>query len=202
MTLWLCSKFSIAFPYLPHYPSDRDVQSPTTQDFHSKSAITAHNNPAAELPPAAMRMSVRTQGAAPPVYMMLIALVPVGTASFISASRWFDHRHGGWDILAGSLLGVFFAWVGFWMYNTPITRGAGWSWGSRSRHHAFFKGVGFPSYNGEDNWTSMRRAHLIAPERQPDLETGQFLDDNGHPLVVFPEGAGPASSAYDRRAHD
>lgn len=182
--MWLCSKFSIGFPYLPHYASKRDASSSVAQDYSSKSAIAAPDEAAsAKMSSSAMRLSPRNQGAAPPVYMMIIALVPVGTASFISASRWFNYRHHGWDIVAGSLLGILFACVAFWMYNTPISRGAGWSWGSRSRCHAFFKGLGFPTYNGEDNWTSVR-AMDESLDHRPDLETGQFLDENGHPSVA------------------
>ncbi|CAI7584163.1 unnamed protein product [Penicillium glandicola] len=127
LTLWLCSKFSVAFPYLPRYPVEdqRHIDDST---------------------------SVRKRGAAPPVYLMLIAFVPTATASFIAASRWFNYRHHGFDILFGSALGVFFAYIAFNMYHLPIRRGAGWAWGARSRKRAFVRGVGFPSSLGNDGW--------------------------------------------------
>jgi hypothetical protein len=127
LTLWLCAKLSVAFPYLPPYPVEDQSH---TDD----------------------RSSVRTRGAAPPVYLMLIVFVPTATACFIAASRWFDFRHHGFDILFGSAVGIFFAYIGFSMYHLPIQRGAGWAWGARSRRRAFLRGVGFPSSLGTDNW--------------------------------------------------
>ncbi|CAG8886024.1 unnamed protein product [Penicillium egyptiacum] len=131
LTLWLCSKFSVAFPYLPRYP----IEDQTHTDDNS---------------------SVRKRGAAPPVYLMLIAFVPTATACFISASRWFDYRHHGFDILFGAAIGIFFAYIGFNMYHLPIRRGAGWAWGARSQRRAFGRGVGFPSSLGTDGWAGER----------------------------------------------
>ncbi|KAJ6142858.1 Phosphatidic acid phosphatase type 2/haloperoxidase, partial [Penicillium samsonianum] len=131
LTLWLCSKFSVAFPYLPRYP----VEDQRHTDDSS---------------------SVRRRGAAPPVYLMLIAFVPTATACFIAASRWFNYRHHGFDILFGAALGIFFAYIGFNMYHIPIRRGAGWAWGARSRGRAFGRGVGFPSSLGTDGWAGER----------------------------------------------
>lgn len=99
------------------------------------------------------RTSVRTRGAAPPVLMMIFALVPTATATFIAASRWADCRHHGFDVLFGSALGIFFAYIGFRMYHLPIQRGAGWAWGPRTRRRAFLRGVGFPSSLGIDSWS-------------------------------------------------
>ncbi|KAF7118282.1 hypothetical protein CNMCM5793_007698 [Aspergillus hiratsukae] len=120
LTLWLCSKFSIGFPYLGHSLFN---QNPIRQTDGS----------------------IRKRGAAPPVYMLVIAFVPIAVASFIAASRWFDYRHHGFDILFGSIMGTIFAWIGFRMYHLPITRGEGWSWAARNRRHAFFKSPRFPS---------------------------------------------------------
>ncbi|OQE37816.1 hypothetical protein PENCOP_c009G03263 [Penicillium coprophilum] len=127
LTLWLCSKFSIAFPYLPRYP----IEDQSHRDDST---------------------SVRKRGAAPPVYLMLIAFVPTATACFIAASRWFNYRHHGFDILFGAAIGIFFAYIGFKMYHLPIRRGAGWAWGARSRGRAFMRGVGVPSSLGTDGW--------------------------------------------------
>ncbi|GAB1216066.1 hypothetical protein ATERTT37_005271 [Aspergillus terreus] len=85
LSLWLCAKFSIGLPYLAHSPFSQDLR-------------------------AQKRDAIRTQGAAPPVYMVIIAFVPLAVAFFISASRWFDYRHHGFDIIFGSLMGVVFAW--------------------------------------------------------------------------------------------
>ncbi|KGO70053.1 Phosphatidic acid phosphatase type 2/haloperoxidase [Penicillium expansum] len=131
LTLWLCSKFSVGFPYLPRYP----IEDQSHTDDSS---------------------SVRKRGAAPPVYLMLIAFVPTATACFIAASRWFNYRHHGFDILFGAALGLFFAYIAFNMYHLPIRRGAGWAWGARSRGRAFLRGVGVPSSLGTDGWAGER----------------------------------------------
>ncbi|RAL00337.1 phosphatase PAP2 family protein [Aspergillus ibericus CBS 121593] len=130
LALWLCAKFSIGFPFLAYSPFSQDLR---RQD----------------------RGSIRNQGAAPPVYMLIVAFVPIAVAFFISASRWFDYRHHGFDIIFGSVMGMVFAWIGFRLYQLPIMRGAGWAWGARSREHAFFMGVGLPSHVAADNWATV-----------------------------------------------
>ncbi|KAG2414001.1 hypothetical protein HFD88_003192 [Aspergillus terreus] len=144
LSLWLCAKFSIGLPYLAHSPFSQDLR-------------------------AQKRDAIRTQGAAPPVYMVIIAFVPLAVAFFISASRWFDYRHHGFDIIFGSLMGVVFAWVSFRLYHLPIMRGAGWAWGARSRRHAFFKGVGLPSHVGANDWS----VDVGVSGQELDLERGQ-----------------------------
>lgn len=149
LSLWLCSKFSIAFPYLP--VNRRYLQQ------HDEEQATATEDQA-ERP----SLSVRKEGAAPPVYTLIVVAIPIALASFVAASRWHDNRHHGPDILFGSAVGVFFAWAGFRLYNLPIRRGAGWSWGPRSRQHAFLKGIGFPSHVGSDNWASWVEGGRVA----------------------------------------
>lgn len=160
MTLWLCSKFSVGFPYLSHFPF-----APGSHD--QGNGISSGSSSRGDKP-----LYVRNQGAAPPVYRLIIAFVPLAVASFIATSRWMDHRHHGFDIIFGSVMGVAFAWVGFQLYNIPIRRGAGWSWGPRSRQYAFFKGVGFPSHVGHNNWARLRKTHLTGIEaRRPGMDT-------------------------------
>ncbi|KAL4809691.1 PAP2 superfamily-domain-containing protein [Aspergillus unguis] len=150
-SLWLCSKFTIAFPYLAH--------SPLTQDLRSQN-----------------RFAIRSQGAAPPIYLVILAFVPWAVAFFISASRWFDHRHHGFDIIFGSVLGMLFAWVGFRLYSPPVERGSGWSWGARSRDNAFFKGIASPNNVGESGWASLKVVSTVPEMRengQVDVESGR-----------------------------
>ncbi|CAG8228027.1 unnamed protein product [Penicillium nalgiovense] len=168
LTLWLCSKFSVAFPYLPRYP----VEGQSHTDDNS---------------------SVRKRGAAPPVYLMLIAFVPTATACFISASRWFNYRHHGFDILFGAAIGIFFAYIGFHMYHLPIRRGAGWAWGARSQRRAFGRLVGFPSSLGTDGWAGQRVEELddeaaaaIREKMFRDLEQ-RHVQTQGH---IKPESSG------------
>ncbi|PWY83230.1 acid phosphatase/Vanadium-dependent haloperoxidase [Aspergillus sclerotioniger CBS 115572] len=145
LALWLCAKFSIGFPFLAYSPFSPDLR---RQE----------------------RGSIRNQGAAPPVYMLIVAFVPIAVAFFISASRWFDYRHHGFDIIFGSVMGMVFAWVGFRLYQLPIMRGAGWAWGARSREHAFFTGVGLPSHVAADNWATVRDKVDAAENRAQDAD--------------------------------
>jgi hypothetical protein len=84
--------------------------------------------------------------------------VPICVAGFISSSRYFDHRHHGFDILFGAVLGSVFAYVGFRLYNVPIPRSDGWAWAARSRRHAFFRGIGYADLVATAGWASESRA--------------------------------------------
>ncbi|PWY81869.1 PAP2 domain protein [Aspergillus heteromorphus CBS 117.55] len=144
LSLWLCAKFAIGFPYLDPYRG---------------------------YGPDGRRSAIPSQGAAPPVHMLIVALVPVAVASFISASRWFDYRHHGFDIIFGSVLGMFFAWIGFRMFQLPVMRGgAGWSWGARSRKHAFFRGIGLPSHLVADTWGTSGDSPEAMEKRARDID--------------------------------
>ncbi|GMG03468.1 unnamed protein product [Aspergillus oryzae] len=150
LSLWLCAKFSIGFPYLAHSPFGQDLR-------------------------AQKRETIRDLGAAPPVLLVILAFVPMAVAFFISASRWFDFRHHAFDIIFGSVMGMVFAWGAFRLYHLPVMRGGGWAWGARSRRHAFFKGVGLPSHIGGDNWSSMKdipQTESRAAGQDIDLESG------------------------------
>ncbi|KAF7586069.1 hypothetical protein BBP40_009616 [Aspergillus hancockii] len=145
LSLWLCSKFSVGFPYLAHSPFSQDLR-------------------------GQKRELIREQGAAPPVIMVILAFVPMAVAFFISASRWFDFRHHAFDIIFGSVMGMVFAWAAFRLYHLPIMRGGGWGWGARSPRHAFFKGVGLPSHVGGDNWSSVKDVPQTAENATEDID--------------------------------
>lgn len=95
-------------------------------------------------------LSARRQAAAPPVYLLVIAMLPFFASVFIASSRWFDFRHHGFDILFGFLIGVVCAFFSFRWYHLPISRGAGWAFGPRSSDKAWWAGVGSLSY--ASNW--------------------------------------------------
>ncbi|KAK4192639.1 PAP2 superfamily-domain-containing protein [Podospora australis] len=90
--------------------------------------------------------AVRRQAAAPPLYLLVIAVVPFFASIFIAGSRWWDYRHHGFDIIFGYLIGFVGAVFAFRYYHLPISRGAGWAWGPRSHDKAFWAGVGSYSY--------------------------------------------------------
>lgn len=90
--------------------------------------------------------AIRRQAAAPPLYLLLLSVIPFFAAVFIASSRWFDFRHHGFDILFGFTIGTITAFFAFRYYHLPIGRGAGWAWGPRSRSKAFWAGVGSYSF--------------------------------------------------------
>ncbi|KAJ4151408.1 hypothetical protein LMH87_012109 [Akanthomyces muscarius] len=90
--------------------------------------------------------SARSRAAAPPVFLLIITLVPFSLALVISASRWFNYRHHGFDILFGFIIGTLCAIYSFRYYHMPIQDGAGWAWGPRNPKRAFWAGVGNVGY--------------------------------------------------------
>ena len=131
-------------------------------------------------------MAVRRQAAAPPLYLLVLVLIPTATAIFIASSRWFNFRHHGFDILFGFLIGLTTAIFSFRYYHLPISRGAGWGWGPRSNEKAFWAGVGSYSYA-----TSTSNGH--------DLKTR----DDGE-MMPYPtaRGRGQANRVAGRRNDD
>lgn len=104
LSLYLAAKLQIAIPYLgPLPPHD-------STSYHP-----------------------RSRSAAPPLLGLVIVSAPIVTALFVTASRWYDHRHHGFDIIVGSLIGIFFAWLGFRWYHMPISQGGGWAWAPRTQ---------------------------------------------------------------------
>jgi membrane-associated phospholipid phosphatase len=103
-------------------------------------------------------LAVRRQAAAPPVYLLILTVLPFFLAIFVAGSRWSDYRHHGFDILFGFIIGTVTAWFSFRYYHLPISRGAGWAWGPRSPAKAFWAGVGSYSYaTDHDDWSTAAR---------------------------------------------
>jgi len=126
----------------------------------------------------------RDEAAAPPVYLLFLLYVPVGTALFISGTRFFNYRHHGFDIIAGGLIGCATAYFSFRLYHLPVARGSGWSWGPRSRCRAF--GVGVGSHGYVEDAIPHGRSGL----GDEDVEMGVYGGGGGR----LEPGAGP--SAY------
>ena len=162
-SLLLASKFSITIPFVPNasYTSDSDSATafPSRVRNGDNTRSVRTNTQEEELaysndPKVSGRidahsskvLAVRRQAAAPPIYLLLIAVLPFFTAIFIASSRWFDFRHHGFDILFGFIIGTITAIFSFRYYHLPISAGAGWAWGPRSHDKAFWAGVGSYSY--------------------------------------------------------
>lgn len=124
--------------------------------------------------PATSTSPLRTQAAAPPLYLLSFPLLTIGVAVFVTASRWFDYKHHSSDLAFSTALGMLFGWIGFRMYHLPVRRGEGWAWGIRGRERAFWLGVG-----RRGGWGS---GDDLATEGAVDVESG-----NGGGIVVGSE---------------
>ncbi|KAI0118642.1 PAP2 superfamily-domain-containing protein [Nemania sp. FL0031] len=141
LTLLLASKLGAGIPFLhPHKFTEDETH---VSAFPSR---TNYQNLSSPIPLEAPRAP---QAATPPLYLIIITLLPAGTAVFIATSRWYDFQHHGFDILVSFVLGTLFAYFSFRYYHLPIGRGAGWAWGPRSKTRAFFAGIGSPNYATE-----------------------------------------------------
>ena len=175
LSLWLCAKFAVAPPHLsfrafgkdtspklPVYIKDKGIAAST----HNMSGIMRDTKGPS---PLELRFF---SAASPPLYLLILAYLPTGVALFISASRYYNYRHYGFDVITGALIGSLTSYFSFRLYNPPISRGPGWSWEPRSPERAFGIGVGtsgFVSYPG----ASGRTGH-------DDLEMGDVhTEENG-----------------------
>lgn len=163
LSLYLASKFAVTLPFfVPN--ADAHAETSTHIAFPSRTAAAAADDashayaygdePAAKPTHRGTRhsakvQSLRRQAAAPPIVLLVVTLVPFCLSIFISASRWFDFRHHGFDILFGYLIGTICAVYSFHYYHMPIRAGAGWAWGPRSPDRAFWAGIGRLGYAGD-----------------------------------------------------
>lgn len=127
-TLWLCWRYSIAIPYLGH--------------FRARSASEER-----EIDELFIR---RERRAAPPIWQVVLALVPTGVALVICGTRYADFHHAGVDITAGSIIGFLFAIAGFRLYHLPSGRGMGLTWAARKPYRAFMAGVSSRDFLNHD----------------------------------------------------
>lgn len=206
LSLFLASKFAVNIPFVPSgdsvtnsltraaFPSrmqrtddsfntsgDREAQwndrSPTPSPTTGK---TAYNQGKQN----SHIQAIRRQAAAPPVYLLCITFAPFCASIWIAASRWYDFRHHGFDILFGYLMGVATAYFAFRLYHMPMRDGAGWAWGPRSEARAFWAGVGRLGYAGE-----RRNIGDMATKRDDGVSTAGPAHD------YHPSGAGALSHA-------
>lgn len=194
LTLWICSKLAVRIPYLTHYPSK--VNEPTSLRIHDKVIDEhGHQNDSQVASSQPSLLVARRTGAAPPIYLVILAFIPLGVSFYVSSTRWVDNRHAGFDIICGSLVGIVFAWLGFRLYNPPLTRGAGWAWSARSPSRAFFTGI------GDEGWASAARYSDSAlskkSDRDVDIEQGIPPSGDGHSSAVT---SGAAATTTENEA--
>ena len=174
--LWLAAKFAVSFPHLPEAPGTRSAQhvadnSQQRQQEYARlgrSSGDTHrpvlSKHATGVTPAPFH-GRRAEAAAPPLYLLFVVILPIGTATFIAASRWYDFRHHGFDIISGSLIGAVTAVFAFRWYHMPLSRGSGWAWGPRSKGRAFGIGV------GSGGFVSVEDGEESQPSRDVELGT-------------------------------
>ena len=195
LTLWICSKFFVAVPKYAYGRLGHDGSRP------SSSASASHPPPPLRhadpdglstyrkkrrrqpsedamdyLCPDAPPSPVEHEAAAPPLYLVVLAFVPLGVALYVAATRYSDYRHHGFDILSGSVLGVASAFLGFRWYHLPIRDGSGGSWTARAPDRAFGVGVGVGSYVHLDDARSTARATGNQPHHHQPLPTNQDVE--------------------------
>lgn len=166
LTYFLCAKFSITIPYLPtqlrRYSQINSAEQSADIEMLPMPATSSSATSKAPLRPrpnAQTESSTQlyNQAATPPNYGLLLALIPLGVATYIASTRYSEYWHFAFDCLSGSLIGILSASLAFRWYHLPIRRGHGWAWGPRSRDRAFGVGVGVEGYVGPEGWESEER---------------------------------------------
>ncbi|TQV95927.1 PAP2 domain-containing protein [Cordyceps javanica] len=206
LSLYLASKFAVTLPWIMPGSSDNVASHaafPSRQgqaDAQAQNGYEEGNDPS--WPLSAKRSSssklhgARMRAAAPPVFLLVITLVPFCLSMVISASRWFNYRHHGFDILFGYLIGTICAIYSFRYYHMPIQDGAGWAWGPRNPARAFWAGVGNVGY-GSPNSDQVAESADIEAYSQPAISRGANLR-----TVQQPEANTQYNGQYGTRFED
>ncbi|EOA82234.1 uncharacterized protein SETTUDRAFT_173919 [Exserohilum turcica Et28A] len=211
LTLFLASKFSVAIPFLPPRPFSTNpahTSAVAPSNLKKQVLLPMHKHDSSMMPTTPYGddniVPIRYQNAAPPVYTLVLVLVPICSAIYITSTRYTDFRHFGFDMLFGSLIGITCAWFSFRWYHLPVTRGAGWAWGPRSYDRAWGIGVGRGSYVGTEGWSSSGASQMTTSRRQVDAQTNGHGVDESEMHVLNRNGAphagNPPSPTHSRNA--
>ncbi|RDW88464.1 hypothetical protein BP6252_00496 [Coleophoma cylindrospora] len=174
LTVFLASKLAVTLPFLAPtaYNAASHMAFPPRNAGRSGgfSSQTAYNPKQSAVEGSGhddKLIAARNQAAAPPLYLLVLVLVPLFTSIYISATRWSDYKHHGFDILFGFAIGTTSSLFAFRYYHLPINQGAGWSWGPRSGDRAFWAGIGVGSYVGEKAGEAEERPFI---QRNDDMD--------------------------------
>ncbi|OBT89439.1 hypothetical protein VE02_02021 [Pseudogymnoascus sp. 03VT05] len=157
LSLFLAGKFSVGIP------SSSVISSRCWASNQGPTSTEPRSNPLAKAT-SSRSHTARKQAAAPPIYLIVLILIPIGAAIYIASTRYADDKHHGFDVLFSSIEGALCAWFGFRLYHLPVHRAAGWSWGPRSRNKALGIGIGAAGY--------------VDTESGVDLENGVLTEQN------------------------
>ncbi|KAH6719183.1 PAP2 superfamily-domain-containing protein [Leptodontidium sp. 2 PMI_412] len=183
LSLFLASKLAITIPFLASGSNATQLSafpSRASTRIAEQHSVSSRDKPMADdllQEPSGHDDAViaaRNQAAGPPVYLLVIAVLPFFASIYIASTRYSDFRHHGFDILFGYLIGAVTSVFAFRYYHLPINQGAGWSWGPRSRDRSFWAGVGVGNYVGS------REKHPaeILKRNDTDLEAGRAVQRN------------------------
>ena len=163
--LYLCSKFAIKLPApFPYFSTHHNPPSSvSSMPIPRGAGEPANGEKTSRLMPSGTSIrSFRDEAAAPPIYLLILPLIPICVATYISSTRFSDFRHHGFDIIFGAIEGLIFSWGSFRIYHIPVTRGDGWAWGPRSASRAFGVSIGTSGY-----------VEKRLPKKSDDIEAGQ-----------------------------
>ena len=170
LSLFLASKLAITIPFLAPSLQNQDVSRFSAFPSRAERRVTSKSSATSNEPSGHNDaiIAARDQAAAPPVWLLVFAIIPFFASVYISSTRYSDFRHHGFDILFGYFIGAVTAIFAFRYYHLPISQGAGWSWGPRSRDRSFWAGVGVGNYVGSKQSTySSEESNHIDLEHMP-----------------------------------
>ncbi|KAH7326669.1 phosphatidic acid phosphatase type 2/haloperoxidase [Stachybotrys elegans] len=203
LSLFLASKFAVTIPFAATGPSTDHANMASA--FPSRNAASRQNvfqdDSAEKMTNSqayqnSQNQAIRRRAAAPPVYLLVAVIAPFCVAIWISASRWYDFRHHGFDILFGFSMGTISAIYSFRYYHLDLRQGAGWAWGPRSRSRAWWAGVGRLGYVGDGDDTPDNTKQLA---QDPMMGTGYVSSTAAGPSTMMQRNGYPE---YGHSAHD
>lgn len=185
LSLFIASKLAITIPFLVPSAYKTGTAFPSRAEGRAMEAQSGDHIKGSQVSEALQEptghndaiIAARNQAAAPPVYLLIFAIIPFFASIYIASTRYSDFRHHGFDILFGYLMGTVTAIFAFRWYHLPISQGAGWSWGPRSRDRSFWAGVGVGNYVGSNPVAAQTQD--IELGRQGTDDVGAALPENG-----------------------
>lgn len=157
LSLWLSSKLNLSIPYF--HPRSMIEEKKAAEADESNLLPTHSGEDVASTPTPPYE-----RAAAPPLFGIVLFVIPISVAFWISSTRYVDFKHQGIDIVSGSALGIVTAWLGFRLYHGSLTRGESWAWSPRSVDKAFAVS------SGHEGWVGSR---TNMTKRQSTVKQGQ-----------------------------
>ncbi|KAL9024822.1 MAG: hypothetical protein Q9196_006229, partial [Gyalolechia fulgens] len=119
LALFLAGQFGVLVPWMPYLRQDKN-QIHDGGSFPLTGARHA-NGTSSRTPTHAATETAKP--AAPPLPSLLLLLIPICVAVYITSTRYSDFRHHGFDIIFGALMGTAFSFFAFRLYHRPVVRG-------------------------------------------------------------------------------